>query len=100
MTTLVAIRLSCAEYIPGMLHGYMVRVVDLAEHVRVLAQMPILERCRVPGMEPGREQLIVSGGWLLLGLCDALGIERLIVSERGIRFGRLQELLQDDELLE
>jgi exopolyphosphatase/guanosine-5'-triphosphate,3'-diphosphate pyrophosphatase len=49
--------------------------------------MPLAERLRVPGIEPGRAPVIVAGVVVLREIMDAYGLEEIEVSERDILHG-------------
>lgn len=96
VTTLGAIREGMQPFSPGKLHGARLGVSDLESVTRLLYTMSLDARRNIRGMEPGRESIIVNGGILLSGLLAKLHISQVVISERGIRFGRLEELLQTD----
>ena len=74
------------------------RLVDLRETVQMLCRLPLEERRKVPGMDPGRAEIILGGVATLLTLMEAFGIERMGVSERGLRDGiLLDHLLREGE---
>jgi exopolyphosphatase/guanosine-5'-triphosphate,3'-diphosphate pyrophosphatase len=52
-----------------------------------LARLPLSVRQRVPGLDPGRADVVVAGGTLLAGAARALGVGTVRVSDRGVRFG-------------
>jgi exopolyphosphatase/guanosine-5'-triphosphate,3'-diphosphate pyrophosphatase len=51
--------------------------------------MTLLEREALPGMEPGRGDLIIAGLEIVLGIILATHSERLVVSDFGILEGLL-----------
>ncbi|HPQ40252.1 MAG TPA: hypothetical protein PLV45_07740 [bacterium] len=93
-TTLVAIARNYRRYIPGKLHGVSVSCADPAAVLTFVSILDPVSRRQIPSMEPGREEIIVTGGRLLMALCRILGADSLVISERGIRFGRLLELIE------
>ncbi|MBN1878883.1 hypothetical protein JW823_02135 [bacterium] len=96
MTTLGAVGAGIQVYIPGDLHGLVMSVETILDTTRRLWALSDDARGKIHGMEPGREGIIVNGGVLLSMLLEILNIQEIRISERGIRFGRLQELLQAD----
>jgi len=46
------------------------------------------------GIEPGRIQLLPSGIRLLLEMMNRIGVDSITVSEHGIRFGLVREILE------
>lgn len=91
-TTLAAIAAGLDRYRPGAVHGRSFPCAEITRVVETMSHMDPDARRRVPCMERGREGIIVAGGWMLVTLCEILGHRSLIISERGIRYGRLREL--------
>jgi len=58
-----------------------------------LAALPLAERARLPGMEPKRADVIVAGAVVVAEAMALTGFERLTVSDRGVRWGLVHELL-------
>lgn len=58
-----------------------------------LARLPLSSRKRVPGLDPGRADVIVAGGTVLMGAARALGARELRISDRGVRHGLALERL-------
>lgn len=54
-----------------------------------LAAMSLEERRALPGLHPGRADLIVAGMSLLLGVMRHADAPEVLVSDRGVRFGLL-----------
>jgi exopolyphosphatase/guanosine-5'-triphosphate,3'-diphosphate pyrophosphatase len=50
------------------------------------------QRRGVPGLEAGREDVIVAGIIILKTILDTLGVQSCIVSDRGLREGVLLDL--------
>ncbi|GDX39710.1 metal-dependent phosphohydrolase [Armatimonadota bacterium] len=71
---------------------------DLRTTVELLYKLPLEERRRVPGMDANRADIIVGGSAILLTLMEMFRIERLTVSERGLRDGiLLDHTLREEE---
>jgi exopolyphosphatase/guanosine-5'-triphosphate,3'-diphosphate pyrophosphatase len=92
MTTLAAVALQLVPYDGARVHGHVMLRRELEHCVRDLAAMPTAERRRVPGLEPKRADVIVAGGVIALALLDRLGVSRVRVSDRGVRWGLAQRL--------
>jgi exopolyphosphatase/guanosine-5'-triphosphate,3'-diphosphate pyrophosphatase len=93
VTNLAAIDLALSPYDPDRVNGHRLtrdRVEALTER---LASLPLAERRQVPGLEPGRADVIVAGGIICLGAMQGLGFADLTVSDSGLREGILVDLL-------
>lgn len=72
--------------------GDVVTAGQLAEVARRLCAVPLAERAKLPGINPARADIAVAGAAILQTLLEALGVDTLIVSDRGLREG----LIVDD----
>lgn len=75
-------------------HGMRLPAGALARVTAELTRMSCLERRNMPGMIPGRSDVIVAGAMLLLRIVERSGAEEIIVSEGGVRFGLAQSMLE------
>ncbi len=74
------------------------RLGDLRDVMHMLCRLPLDERRKVAGMDPNRADIILGGGAIILTLMESLSIERLTVSDRGLREGiLLDHVLRGDE---
>lgn len=95
VTTLAAVALGVAPYDGERVHGARITVHDLrATHAR-LASLPLAARREVPGLEPKRADVIVTGGVVVLETLAHLGARELVVSDRGVRWGLALAALAD-----
>ncbi len=79
------------------LRNYFVKQSDVREAVQALCKMPLAERLRVPGMDANRADIILGGAAVLVTLMEACGIERMLISDRGLRDGILLDHLLREE---
>jgi exopolyphosphatase / guanosine-5'-triphosphate,3'-diphosphate pyrophosphatase len=93
VTTLAAIALSMDAYDPNQVHGARLTAEAIATCLRRLAALPLAERQQLPGLEPRRADVIVAGAVLCSELLSHLGTQELLVSDRGVRWGLISELL-------
>jgi exopolyphosphatase/guanosine-5'-triphosphate,3'-diphosphate pyrophosphatase len=67
---------------------------DFAEVFRRLKRLPVAERRRLPGLDPGRADQIVAGAALVEHLFDRLDIEKIDVCDRALREGMIIDYMQ------
>lgn len=78
---------------PGQaIHGSHLSMDRLREALSKLAGAPLERRRSMPGLEPGRADVIVGGVIILIALVERLGVESVQVSTRGLRYGLLKEM--------
>ncbi len=93
VTTLAAIDMGLREYDARRVNGYRLYRRRLTELYRWLARMTLESRRRVPGLEPGRADVIVAGAAVVLQAMETLGFSELKVSDEGLREGLLLDLM-------
>ena len=71
------------------MHGTRVTRAEIREVGEKLAGMPLEERIRLPGLQPGRADIVVHGICILLAVMDRFGIDTITVSEWGNMDGYL-----------
>ena len=65
------------------MHGTEIARWEIQEIGEKLAEMSLKERKQLPGLQPGRADIVVHGICILLGVMDQLKITKIIVSEWG-----------------
>lgn len=97
VTTLAAVAAGLASYDSDQVHGRKLGLDEIREQRRRLAALTVVERERIPCLPPGRADVIVAGAVLLEGLLERLGAGRVLVSDRGLRYGLIAEILDSLE---
>ena len=75
------------------MHGTRVTREEIRDIGEKLAGMPLEERIRLPGLQPGRADIVVHGICILLAVMKRIGIEAITVSEWGNLDGYLWKKL-------
>ena len=94
VTTLAAIDLALVTYDRQKIQGHCLRLVRVLELLDRLAALPLRERRGIPGLEPGRADIIVAGAAILAVSMERLGYHELRVSDDGLREGILLDFLR------
>ena len=94
VTTLAAMILGLEAFDKKKVHGMVISLATLSEWRMRLLSMTIGERKGLPGMEPGREDLIPQGVVLMEEIIVASGGTQFTVSTAGARHGVLYEALK------
>ena len=66
----------------------------LCEVAKKLCSLPVSERKKVPGINPQRADIIVSGAAILQTLMEELGMREINISARGLLDGMLRDYLE------
>jgi len=93
VTTLAAVAQALPSYDAGRVHGSTLARAEIEALVTRLSALPLAERQRLPGMEPKRADVMVAGAVVVAEALALLGLDRLTVSDRGVRWGLVLERL-------
>jgi exopolyphosphatase/guanosine-5'-triphosphate,3'-diphosphate pyrophosphatase len=96
VTTLAAIDLALVTYDRGKVHGHRLTRARVRELLDRLAALALRERRQVPGLEPGRADIILAGAAILAVSMERLGYHELRVSNDGLREGILLDLIRGE----
>lgn len=91
VTNIAALLLGLGQYDKSKIHGYTIRLKDLEDLIASLAPLRSAVRRDLPGMEAGREDIIVQGAMILKEVMARGGLDACIVSAAGVRYGVLYE---------
>lgn len=92
-TTLAAMHLRLATYSHDQVHGTKLREADLLALLNTLRRATLAERKQMPGLEPARADVVLCGAILLHETMRRFGYDRVTVSDRGVRWGLLYEMV-------
>jgi exopolyphosphatase/guanosine-5'-triphosphate,3'-diphosphate pyrophosphatase len=93
-TTLAAILGAIDPYDSERVHGSTLALNDIDELIANLQRATLDERRTLPGLQAGREDVILAGAILLSEAMKLLGFDEATVSDRGVRWGMLYEKMQ------
>ena len=82
-------RLNLRQFDASRIHGLPIRPETVREWLDKLAALPANERRQVPGMEWGRETVIIAGLLLLLAVIELSGKDTALLSARSVMHGVL-----------
>lgn len=98
-TTLAALELALDRYDPERVEGFRIDARQLAGWIERLGPLTLSQRRALPGMEPGREDVILAGLIILQEALLALRSSKLRISGRGVRHGVALSLLEEPSAL-
>lgn len=91
-TTLASIEQKLVPYDPVKVNGFVLSKSRIEKTVHMLAGMTAEERLKVPGLEKGREDLIIAGTLTVISTLKRFLSESLIVSDGGLLEGVLYSI--------
>jgi len=95
VTQLAVLELELEAYDATRVHGYTLTRSSVEQLALRLASLDLAQRCRLPGMEPGRADVLVVGSAIAQAVLQWSGAAELVVSDRGVRWGLAEELVAD-----
>lgn len=95
-STLASVDAQLASYDEKTLHHRVLSKDRVAEITRMIHETPLEKRDSIKGLEPGRKDVIVGSGILLLSIMDYLGAQEVINSETSNMEGYLRYKLGTD----
>ena len=91
-TTLAAMQLQLKEYDSQQIHGQNLSIAQIKSWRDHLASLTLEERQQVPGLQPQRADIIVSGIRILALIMEILAYDCLLVSESDILDGIIAQM--------
>lgn len=92
ITTLAAIDQGLAEYDPDRINRFVLTLDALDAIIRRLSSCALEERRTIPGLEQGREDIILAGALIVQELMRKFSYASLVVSDGGLREGVVLDL--------
>jgi exopolyphosphatase/guanosine-5'-triphosphate,3'-diphosphate pyrophosphatase len=89
ITTLAAMAQKLTHYESARIHNYRLNLEKIQQLERELRIRTRTERRELPGLEQGREEVIVAGTVILRKVMQILGFQECLVSDYGLREGIL-----------
>jgi len=86
-TTLVARKLALTEYRSALVHGHVLSLADIDAAIAELSGLTNEQRGRLPGIQKGREDVILAGALIAREACRAFGLGEVSCSEADILEG-------------
>lgn len=90
-SALAMLKLDLKTFDSAAIEGVEISREEVTAAIRRLEALPSAERATLPGLDPGRAEIIVPGLCILESFLDFAGRDRFRVSDRGIRYGILLE---------
>ncbi len=91
VTTLSAVAQGLPHHDAQKVHGARLTAGEIEALIARMAGLTVAERAALPGMEPKRADVIVGGAVVVVEAMRRAGIDPLIVSDRGVRWGLIYD---------
>lgn len=94
VTTLAAMAQRLGMYEPARIHNYWLSLEKIRELENDLRTRTQVKRAQLPGLEAGREGVIVAGTIILRTVMETLEFNKCLVSDYGLREGIIVDLIK------
>ena len=98
ITTLVAYELGLSEYRSELVHGRLLTLASMQTAIRTFRALTSAQRGLLPGIQPGREDVILAGALIAREVCRLFGLTGLRCSEADILEGAALALADEPPL--
>ncbi len=92
VTTLAAIDQMMRIYDSEKINGYRIKRDDVQKILMMMSSMTNKDRKELPGVEEGREDIIVAGAMVVYKVMEWFGFDEMTVSDAGLREGLVADL--------
>ena len=91
ITNLTAVNLALDPYDPDRVQGAVLERAEIDRQIEQYRSTGTEERRAIVGLQPKRAEVILAGACIVRTVMDKLGAASLVVSDRGLRHGVLEE---------
>ncbi len=91
-TTVAALYLGMEHYDGSKVDGLRIPTAQVKARIEELGRLTVAQRSQLAGLDPRRADVIYAGALILLRMAERAGVSEVVVSDRGVRFGVLEEL--------
>lgn len=95
VTTVCAVALGLKHYDAAIVHGYRLTLNQTHDALALFGAVPLAERRQLPGLDPGRADVIFAGAAILERVMAHFGLSEVIVSDQGVRWGLVWRALDE-----
>jgi exopolyphosphatase/guanosine-5'-triphosphate,3'-diphosphate pyrophosphatase len=97
ITNLTAVSLALDPYDPDRVQGAVLERSEIDRQIELYRSTGTEDRRSIVGLQPKRAEVILAGASIVRTVMDKLGVNRLTVSDRGLRHGVLAERFGHDD---
>ncbi|WP_456824203.1 Ppx/GppA phosphatase family protein [Cellulomonas sp. P5_E12] len=91
MTNLTAVKLGLESYDPDAVQGSVLERGEVDRQIELYRTQDAEGRRSIVGLQPKRAEVILAGACIVRTVMDKVGMDRLTVSDRGLRHGLINE---------
>jgi len=93
VTSMGAVKHKMAQYDPDVIQGSTLTLADIEEQISAYSSRTIDQRREIVGLQPKRADVILAGACIVKVIMSRLGVDKLTISDRGLRHGLAFDML-------
>ncbi len=94
VTSMGAVKHKMVQYDPDVIQGSVLTKEDVQEQIDLYSSKTLEERRQIVGLQPKRADVILAGACILKVIMECLQVDRLTISDRGLRHGLAYDLFK------
>jgi len=94
VTSMGAVKHKMAKYDPDVIQGSVLTLGDVETQITDYSAKTVEERKAITGLQPKRADVILAGACILKVIITRLGVNKLTISDRGLRHGMAFDLFK------
>lgn len=93
VTSIGAVKHKMEKYDPEIIQGSELQLKEIEEQIQLYSSKTNEERKKIVGLQPKRAQVILAGACILKVIMEETSVDRLTISDRGLRHGLAYKML-------
>lgn len=94
LTSLGAVKHKMKDYDPQVIQGSELTLAQIDQMISQFAEKTVNERKEIVGLQPKRADVILAGAAIVRSVLSIFHLDRLTISDRGLRHGLLLDLIR------
>lgn len=94
VTSMGAVKHKMVKYDPAVIQGSVLTREDIKAQISEYSSRTTAQRRETPGLQPKRADVILAGACILEVITARFGVDKLTISDKGLRHGLAYDLFQ------
>lgn len=94
VTSMGAVKHKMVKYDPAVIQGSVLTREDIKAQISEYSSRTTAQRREMPGLQPKRADVILAGACILEAITARFGVDKLTISDKGLRHGLAYDLFQ------
>jgi len=95
VTSMGAVKHKMSKYDPDIIQGSTLTLREVDEQIALYSSCTLEKRREIVGLQPKRADIILAGACIVKVIISRLGVDKLTISDRGLRHGLAYDMLDN-----